>query len=61
MWEFANELYPDQFADETDQHPLPLTHYHWVKDIIFQSDTKPPEEEYRKLKEWKILNLKKKY
>ena len=60
LWEFANELYPDQFAEESDQHPLPFTHYKWVKDIIFESDIEPPEEEYRKLKEWKILNLKKK-
>ena len=58
LWEFANDRYPDQFAEETDLHPLPLTHYHWVKDIIFESDIEPPEEEYRKLKEWKILNLK---
>ena len=61
MWEFAHELYPDQFAEESDQHPLPFTHYKWVKDIIFKSDIEPPEEEYRKLKEWKTLNLKKKY
>ena len=60
LWEFANELYPDQFAEESDQHPLPFTHYKWVKDIIFESDIEPPEEEYKKLKEWKILNLKKK-
>ena len=60
MWEFANELYQDQFAEESDQHPLPFTHYKWVKDIIFKSDVEPPEEEYRKLKEWKTLNLKEK-
>ena len=60
MYEFAKELYPDQYADETDNHPLPFTHYKWVKDIIFESDLEPPAEEYRKLKEWKILNLKEK-
>jgi len=60
LWEFAYELYPEQFAEESDQHPLPFTHYKWVKDIIFKSDIEPPEEEYRKLKEWKTLNLKKK-
>jgi len=60
LWEFAHELYPEQFAEESDQHPLPFTHYKWVKDIIFKSDIEPPEEEYRKLKEWKTLNLKKK-
>ena len=60
MWEFAHELYPEQFAEESDQHPLPLTHYHWVKDVIFKSDILAPENEYRKLKEWKTLNLKEK-
>ncbi len=60
LWEFAQELYPDQFAEDTDQHPLPLTHFKWVKDIIFESDIEPPIEEYRKLKEWKTLNLKEK-
>lgn len=58
--DFAYELYPEQFAEESDLHPLPFTHYKWVKDIIFKSDIEPPEEEYRKLKEWKTLNLKKK-
>jgi hypothetical protein len=61
MWEFAHELYPDEFAEASDQHPLPLTHYHWVKDIMFESDIETSEEEYRKLKEWKILNIKNKY
>ena len=61
MWEFAREQYPEEFAEASDQHPLPLTHYHWVKDIIFESEIKPPEEAYRKLKEWKTINLKKKY
>jgi hypothetical protein len=61
MWEFAHEQYPEEFAEESDQHPLPLTHYHWVKDIMFESDIKPPEGEYRKLTQWKISNLRKKY
>ena len=61
MWEFAHEQYPEEFAEASDQHPLPLTHYHWVKDIMFESDIKPPEEEYRKLTQWKISNLRKKY
>ena len=60
LYEFAQELYPEQYAEESDNHPLPFTHYKWVKDIIFKSDIEPPEEEYRKLKEWKTLNLKKK-
>ncbi len=61
MWEFAHELYPDEFAEDSDQHPLPLTHYHWVKDVIFKSNVEPPEEEYKKLTQWKILNIKNKY
>ena len=59
LYEFAHELYPEQFIPGNG-HPLPLTHYKWVKDIIFKSDSKLSEEEYRKLKEWKTLNLKKK-
>ena len=61
MWEFAHEKYPEEFAEASDQHPLPLTHYHWVKDIIYKSKVKPPGLEYRKLKAWKTINLKKKY
>ena len=61
LWEFANEKYPDQFAEDSDKHPLPYTHYKWTKDIIFQSNIECPEQEYRKLKQWKTLNLKKKY
>ena len=61
MWEYAHELYPEEFAEDRDQHPLPLTHYHWVKDIIFKSNVEPPEEEYRKLKQWKTLNIKNRY
>jgi hypothetical protein len=60
LYEFAHELYPKQFAEESDEHPLPFTHYKWVKDIIFKSYIEPPKEEYIKLKEWKTLNLKKK-
>ena len=58
LYEFAHELYPEQFAEESDEHPLPFTHYKWVKDIIFKSDIEPPEEEYRKINVWKTGNLK---
>ena len=61
LWEFANENYPEQFAEDSDRHPLPFTHYKWTKDIILKSDVECSEQEYRKLKEWKTLNLKKKY
>ena len=61
LWEFANENYPEQFVEDSDRHPLPFTHYKWTKDIILKSDVECSEQEYRKLKEWKTLNLKKKY
>jgi len=35
-------------------HPLPLAHYHWVKDVMYKSDILCPAEEYEKMKEWKI-------
>ena len=28
---------------------------------IFKSNVEPPEEEYKKLTQWKILNIKNKY
>jgi len=53
LYEFAQELYPEQYAEDSDNHPLPFTHYKWVKDIIVKSDIEPPEEEYNKLKNFR--------
>ena len=51
---FAEEVWPEQYNKPEDLHPLPLAHYHWVKDVMYKSDIKCPDDEYRKLKEWKI-------
>ena len=59
--DFATQEYKDQYNLPDDLHPLPLAHYHWVKDVIFKSNVEPPEEEYKKLTQWKILNIKNKY
>ena len=53
LWEFAEENYK-KFYIPGETHPPPIAHYHWVKDIIFKSEIKCPEDEYRKLKEWTI-------
>ena len=53
LWEFAQDNYK-QYYIPGESHPPPIAHYHWVKDIIFQSDVKCPDAEYRKLKQWKI-------
>ena len=50
LYEFAHEVYPKQFAEKRDEHPLPFTHYKWVKDIIFESDIETTPEELRKLR-----------
>ena len=52
--EFAEQQWPEQFNKPTDEHPLPLAHYHWVKDVMYKSDILCPAEEYEKMKEWKI-------
>ena len=53
LWEFSNDEWPDQFNRPHDLHPLPLAHYHWVKDVMYKSDIMCPDKEYEKLKEWK--------
>lgn len=53
LWEFAQDNFSEYYIPG-ESHPPPIAHYHWVKDIIFQSKIECPDEEYRKLKEWKI-------
>ena len=55
--EFTKDIWPDEYR-KGDLHPLPRAHYHWVKDVMFKSDIKCPEEEYRKINVWKTGNLK---
>lgn len=33
-------------------HNKTIAHYHWVKDIMFKSHIRCPEEEYNKLKDY---------
>jgi hypothetical protein len=43
LWEFAQENYPNAYVDG-DEHPLPLAHYEWTKQIIFGNKEKLPNE-----------------
>ena len=47
--EYAEENYPNEFFKPEDQHPLPLTHYKWVKDIMYRSNLECPQDEMNKL------------
>ena len=49
--EFAEDNYKEYYL-RGESHPPPIAHYHWVKDVIFQSDVLCPEEEYTKLKNY---------
>ena len=51
LWEFGEDNYKDYYISG-ESHPPPIAHYHWVKDIIFQSDILCPDDEYKKLKEY---------
>ena len=48
LWEFGLEHFP-QYYIPGESHPPPIAHYHWVKDIMFKSDIRCPDEEYNKL------------
>jgi hypothetical protein len=47
--EYAEENYPNEFFKPEDQHPLPLTHYKWVRDIMYRSNLECPPAEMDKL------------
>jgi len=47
--EYAEENYPDEFFKLEDQHPLPLTHYKWVRDVMYRSNLECPPDELGKL------------
>tara|TARA_Y100000034_G_scaffold127644_1_gene180743 strand:- start:550 stop:1188 length:639 start_codon:yes stop_codon:yes gene_type:complete len=51
LWEFAEDNYKEYYLPG-ESHPPPIAHYHWVKDIMFQSDILCPEDEYNKLKNY---------
>ena len=50
LWEFAEDNYKEYYLTG-ESHPPPIAHYHWVKDVMFKSDTLCPEHEYNKLKD----------
>ena len=49
--EYAEENFSEYYL-KGELHPPPIAHYHWVKDIMFKSDTLCPEDEYNKLKDY---------
>jgi len=49
--EFAEDNYREYYI-KNESHPPPIAHYHWVKDIMFESDIVCPEDEYSKLKNY---------
>ncbi len=49
--EFTKEHFA-QYYLKGESHPPPIAHYHWVKDIMFQSDIECPTEELDKLKNY---------
>jgi hypothetical protein len=51
LWEYAQENFAEYFLKD-ESHPPPIAHYHWVKDIMFQSDVLCPKDEYDALKNY---------
>ena len=51
LWEFAQDNYREYYVPG-ESHPPPLAHYHWVKDVMFKSDLRCPDDEYNKLKDY---------
>ncbi len=51
LWEFAEDNYKEYYIPG-ESHPPPIAHYHWVKDIMFQSEVLCPEDGYNKLKNY---------
>ena len=49
--EFAEDNYKEYYIPG-ESHPPPIAHYHWVKDIMFESDVLCREDEYNKLKNY---------
>ena len=58
LYEFAKEEYPNEYAEVSDDHPLPLTHYKWVKDIMYDSKIETNDIELKKLINFKKERLK---
>ncbi len=51
--DFTKAKYKEQYNLPDDYHPLPLAHYHWVKDVMYESTILCPQDEYEKMKKWK--------
>ena len=48
LWDFGKEKFSEYYK-KGDDHPPPIAHYYWVKDVIFKSDLVPPQNELDKL------------
>jgi hypothetical protein len=53
--EYAEENFPDDFFKPEDQHPHPIAHYYWVKDIMYKSNTMAPTLELDQLIKFKRI------
>ena len=51
LWEYAEDHFSEYYVPG-ESHPPPIAHYHWVKDVMFKSDIRCPDEEYNKLKNY---------
>ena len=51
LWEFGKDNYY-QYYLPGESHPPPIAHYHWAKDVMFNSDVLCPDDEYDKLKNY---------
>jgi hypothetical protein len=51
LYEFSKENFSDCYKDG-DNHPPPIAHYYWTKDVMFKSDVECPQEQLDKLKNY---------
>jgi len=51
LWDFGKEKFNDYYKDG-DDHPPPIAHYYWAKEVIFKSDLTCSQTELDKLKNY---------
>jgi len=59
LWEFAKENFPNEYVDG-DEHPLPIAHYEWTKQIIY-ANSKELNNDDKKAIITKTQRIKDKY